>query len=137
MARRGRPGSADGLSVNELILAFYKHAEIRYGNGSKELTQFRYSLRALKELYGTEPAAAFGPRCLRAVRQRMIDAGLSRGVVNRRVARIKTVFSWGVAEELILPSITHAAPARSRGCIGAKWACARAPLSCRPSRPTC
>jgi integrase len=112
-AHRGRypvegGAPADTLSVNELILAFYRHAEVRYGNGSRELEQFRYSLKPLKELYGTEPAARFGPKCLRAVRQRMIDAGLCRGVINRRITRLKTMFGWGVAEELVPPSVAHA-----------------------------
>lgn len=52
---RADPSTA-GLSVNELILAFWRDAECRYGAENKELLQYRYSLRPLKELYGTESA---------------------------------------------------------------------------------
>lgn len=38
----------------------------------------------------------------------MVDAGLSRGVINQRVGRIKRVFKWAVAEELV-PEPVHRA----------------------------
>jgi hypothetical protein len=50
-------------------------------------------------LYGEAPAAEFSPLKLKAVRQRMIDAGLCRGVSNQRVGRIVRMFKWAVAEE--------------------------------------
>jgi hypothetical protein len=34
-----------------------------------------YAISPLKELYGTTPAADFGPLALKVVRQKMIDAG--------------------------------------------------------------
>ena len=50
---------------------------------------------------GHSRAAAFGPKALQAVRQSMIDAGLSRGVINQRVGRIRRVFKRAAADELI------------------------------------
>ncbi len=50
-------------SVNEVILAFWKHAESHYGEGSKELKQYRYSLRPLRAMYGEHPADKFTPKC--------------------------------------------------------------------------
>ncbi len=35
----------------------------------------------------------------------MVDAGLSRGVVNHRVRRIKRAFKWAVEEELVPPPV--------------------------------
>jgi hypothetical protein len=99
---------AGDITVNEVILAFWRHAEERYGAGNKELEQFRYSLRPLKELYGTHPADRFGPKCLKAVRQRMVDLGWCCGVINRRITRIKTMFGWAGSEELVQPSLAHA-----------------------------
>jgi hypothetical protein len=90
-----------------VVLAFWRHAEARYGAGGKELAQYRYSLRPLKELYGATPAARISPKCLRAVRQRMIDLGWCRTLINRRVARVKTLFGWAVAEELVPPAVAH------------------------------
>jgi integrase len=100
--------AAAGLTVNELILAFWKDAEQRYGPDNKELDQFRYSFRPLKKLYGSHPAANFTPKCLKAVRQGMVDLDWCRTVINRRVTRIKTMFGWAVSEELVPPSLAHA-----------------------------
>jgi integrase len=96
-----------GLSVNEIILAFWQHAEAHYGAGNKELEQYRYSLRPLREMYGSHPADKFTPKCLKTVRQRMADLGWCRNVINRRLTRIKTMFSWAVSEELVPPSTSH------------------------------
>jgi len=38
----------------------------------------------------------------------MVEQGLSRGLVNHRIGRIKRVFKWAVAEELVPPSVHHA-----------------------------
>jgi integrase len=100
---------APALTVNELILAFWCHAEQHYrrddGSPTSELADYRLSLRPLRELYGPTPAADFSPLKLKAVRQRMIDADLCRGVVNQRVGRIVRVFKWGVSEEMVSESV--------------------------------
>jgi integrase len=100
---------APALTVNELILAFWRHAEQHYrrddGRPTSELADYRLSLRPLRELYGPTPAADFSPLKLKAVRQRMIGAGLCRGVVNQRVGRVVRVFKWGVSEEMVPESV--------------------------------
>jgi integrase len=94
-----------GLTVNELILAFWNHAESYYrnpdGTPTTELKEVRYSLRELKALYGHCAAADFGPLALKAVRQRMVEAGLSRKLINKRVDRIKRAFRWAAGEEMV------------------------------------
>ncbi len=55
----------------------------------------------MRELYGTTSAAAFGPRSLATVRQRMVSAGLCRTLVNKRIDRVKRVFKWAASEELV------------------------------------
>ncbi len=47
----------------------------------------------------TETAAEFGPLALKALRQKLIDAGHSRGYINKVVAIVPRVFKWAVAEE--------------------------------------
>lgn len=93
------------LTVNELLLAFWTHAQGRYrqpdGTSTSELESFRYTLRPVKELYGHTLARDFTPLALKAVRQKMVEAGLSRRVVNQRVSRIKYVFKWAVSETLV------------------------------------
>ena len=50
-----------------------------------EFSQFRLAFRELRQLYGHSPAYDFGPRSLKTTRQAMVEAGLSRRVVNRRL----------------------------------------------------
>ena len=101
--RRLAAPSADAsdVTVNELILAFLTYADDHYSEEGREVVQFKLSLRPLRELYGPTPACRFGPKAVKAVRQAMIDSGLCRNVVNRRVGRIKTLFKWATEEELI------------------------------------
>jgi hypothetical protein len=79
--RRLQPVAAEqpaSISVNELILAFWGHAEQHYrhedGTPTNELDNLRASLRLLKDLYGTVPAAEFSPLKLKALRHKMIDS---------------------------------------------------------------
>jgi integrase len=105
---RGGPG----LSVNELLLAFWRHAERHYrradGTPTNELPQYRQTFRLVKELYGHTPAAGFGPRALKVLRQRMIDAGWNRKLVNQRVGRVRRVFKWAASEELLPVAVNQA-----------------------------
>jgi integrase len=59
-------------------------------------------------LYGRQPVDKFGPIALQVVIQKMVENGLSRGVVNQNAGRIKRMFKWGVAQEMIPATIYHA-----------------------------
>jgi integrase len=118
------------LSVNELMLLFWHHAEQHYrhpdGTPTSEISGYKIALRPLKELYGHTPAKDFGPLALKAVREAMIRQlvvnkvkvrnadtgklewrtkvvrlGLSRKSINQNVGRVKRVFKWAVSEELV------------------------------------
>jgi integrase len=113
-ARRDREqfGPPD-LTVNEVILAFWKYAEGHYGmaasrSSSTELKNLRDALRPLRELYGHSDARDFGPIALRAVRDRMIEGGLARTTINARINRIRRIFRWAVSIELISPGVIQA-----------------------------
>jgi hypothetical protein len=78
---RRLPPSAGGaagseLSVNELILAYWKHTEAHYrlptGEPTDEQQCIRSALRPLRELYGHTAAREFGPLALKAVRLKMV-----------------------------------------------------------------
>src|SRR6185437_2336521 len=74
---RERPG---GPTVDEVFLAFYRHAETRYRKGGKEtsrLEAIRTAGRMLRDRCGTEPAASFGPAKFKAVREAWIAEGLA------------------------------------------------------------
>ena len=118
----------DDLKVNALILAFWKHAEAHYGKpGSKssttELKNLHDALRPLRALYGRSRAREFGPLALRTVREKMIEAGLSRSTINARINRIRRAFRWAVSIELIPPAVIQAlesVPGLQRGRSKAK-----------------
>jgi integrase len=64
-----------GLTVNELLLAYYRHAETYYvkdGAPTSEVAAIRAALRFVKPLYGHTLAADFSPRALKAVRDAMV-----------------------------------------------------------------
>ena len=100
------------LEIDELILRYLQYAETYYSKGGKPTQEFICmveALRPLRELLGSTPANQFGPKALKTVRQHMVDkCDLCRNVVNRRVGRIKRVFKWAVAEELVPASVWHA-----------------------------
>lgn len=100
------------LTIIELIAAFWVYAESYYRNGdgtpTGELDNFRDALRPLKRLYGTLPAADFGPKALETVRADMVRADLSRSVINRQIGRIKYAFKWAVAQELVSAPVYQA-----------------------------
>jgi hypothetical protein len=61
---RGAEGSAPDLTINELILAYWKHAKTYYvkdGAPTSEQATLAQALRFLKKLYGHTPARDFGP----------------------------------------------------------------------------
>jgi integrase len=59
----------------------------------------------VKELYSRIPAADFGPLALKATRQAMIDADHSRKYINKNIERIRRMFKWAAAEELLPASV--------------------------------
>ncbi len=77
------------------------------GQTTRELGNLRVALRTLRGLYGGSKACEFGPRALKAVREALVNSGHSRGYVNQNVGRIRRVFRWGAAEELVPASVHH------------------------------
>jgi integrase len=63
---------------------------------------------ALKELYGHTLAREFSPLALKALRQKLLEAGLSRGVINQRIGRVKRLFKWAVSEGLVPAEVCQA-----------------------------
>jgi integrase len=114
------------LSINELILRYWRHTEQYYRQGDEptgEQPIIRAALWYLRELYGLTPAAEFGPQNLKSVRQAMIDAGLSRRVINGYISRVRRMFRWAVENELLRVTVAQAlatVPGLSRGRTSAR-----------------
>jgi integrase len=98
-------GADTGPTVAEVLLAYWRWAEAYYldpeGGPGRELENIQLALRPARKLYALTPAAAFDSLALRAVRDDMIRSGLSRGVVNARVHRIRRAFRWAASFKLI------------------------------------
>ena len=111
---RGRvlaPADAGELSVNELVLAYWRqHVGPHYrknGKPTSEVSCIGGALRFLKESYGLTAVSEFGPLRLKAVREKMIAAKITRRVVNGYVQRVRACFRWGVENELVPSSVFH------------------------------
>lgn len=121
LASGRRLTTSEAVTVADVIARFWSWAENHYrktdGTPTSEVGECRYSLRPLNHLYGKTPAGEFGPLKLKSVRQLMIDGydhpkygrqkPLSRGVINRRVERIKRMFRWATENELVPSSVFH------------------------------
>ena len=96
-------------TVNE-VARLPEHAERHYrhpdGTPDHRIVQLpQDALQARARTLRPPGAAKFGPLALKAVRQRMVEGGLCRPVVNRRSTGVRRVFKWAVGEELIPPSV--------------------------------
>jgi len=112
---RRQPVSAnDNPTVTEVIYRYLIHAQEYYRHTvdgvrvpTGELAPRKLALTVLKELYGRTPAAAFGPLALEAVRAEMIRRGWHRKSINVHVSRIKHLFKWASAKQLLLSTVYH------------------------------
>ncbi|HEX8324326.1 MAG TPA: site-specific integrase [Tepidisphaeraceae bacterium] len=95
----------DGPNVEQVIVAFWQHAETYYrdkdGQPTGEAQNFLYSLRVLRRLFGTMPAAKVDSETLEACRDEMIAAKLARNTINRRIGRIRQMFKWAAKKKMV------------------------------------
>ncbi|MGH7140675.1 MAG: hypothetical protein ACREHD_33500, partial [Pirellulales bacterium] len=95
-------------SINEVLLAYWQHAQDYYPKHEQQ--KMWAALEPVMKLFGSTDAAQFGPLDLEAVRKSMIDAPNARGqtnartYINNQVHRIRRIFKWAVAKQLV-PSL--------------------------------
>jgi integrase len=127
---------ARDLTINEVILRYWQWAQKRYvknGSATGEQDAIKMALRFVRELYGDTVAADFGPLRLKSVRdamqkhkivrklkmrnpvtgetkeiEKVVREGIARRTINKQISRIKGMFKWCVAEELVPPSVYQA-----------------------------
>lgn len=98
------------VTVAEVLAAFWVHAEVHYrkdGKGTSEIDNYRDAMRPVRRLYGHTSASNFGPVALRTVRDSMIADGLARTTINGRINRVRHIFRWAVADQLVSGEVWH------------------------------
>jgi integrase len=106
----GKPG-ADDLTVDELLLAYWRHAEAYYRKDDKPTTEvgvIRQVLGVVRELYGHTLAKDFGPLALKACQNAMIERGWSRKSINRQAIRIRAMFKWAASNQMLPVAVYEA-----------------------------
>lgn len=111
----GRNLTANGVSdltVIELCATFWRHAKAYYvkdGCPTSMLGGIKRAIDPLRQLYGRTLVMEFGPKRLKALRHELLQAGrTNRTTINKRIGIVKQMFEWGVAEELVPPSVFQA-----------------------------
>jgi integrase len=106
------------LTVADVAAKFMAHARLHYrhpdGTPTSEVNNHVQAFKRLTEVYGPTPAADFSPLKLKALRRRWIDDGICRPQVNARAGRVRRLFRWASAEELV-PLAVHQALALVAG----------------------
>ncbi|HKQ49701.1 MAG TPA: site-specific integrase [Phycisphaerae bacterium] len=107
------PGT--GQPISKVVLEYWRWAEGYYR--PKHMQALVGALRLLKHYFGRTPAAQFGPNNLRLLRDAMIRGDQnadpprmpwSRKYINSQMQRIRHVFKWSAARELVPASVHHA-----------------------------
>jgi len=97
------------VTVRELTAAFLDHAAASFDY--KDYSHCRVIvLDFLDKLYGDNfPVEDFKPRCLKLVREEMVQSRrFCRRIVNRYTFRIISIFAWGVEHDLVPEAIWRA-----------------------------
>ena len=105
------PTQGDEITVVELCARYWKFAKgyyVKDGRCTKVAPAIKIAIKYVNAWYGKEQVNDFGPLALKAVRQRMVDDGLSRCYINDHTARIVRMFKWAVGEQLVSPDVQQA-----------------------------
>lgn len=105
-----RPTNAakrDSCTVQQLAARWLAWFE-DYHEGSTKVYSAKATAKVLVDEYGQLPVEDFRPRCLMRLQDLLVERDLSRGYINETVQRVRQIFRWGVARELVPPDL-HAA----------------------------
>ena len=86
--RRLPPTGGSPISVVELCARYWRFAKSYYqknGRSTNVTPGIKCALRYVKDWYGNERAAEFGPLAIKTLRRRMVDDGHSRRYVNDHI----------------------------------------------------
>ena len=103
--------SQSEVTVAEVMAAYLRYAKGYYRKAGKLTREYGLIVECcgfVKGLYSRSLATDFGPLALKAVRQAMVNADHSRKHINKNIERVRRMFKWSAAEELISASIPQA-----------------------------
>ncbi len=112
-----KPSEQGAITVAQLCVLYLRYAQSYYvknGKQTDEVPGIKAAIRYLLVSYSTTMVCDFGPLSLEAVREQIIAAGNSRSYSNKTANRIRRMFKWGVAKELV-PVQVHQALAALPG----------------------
>ena len=111
MQSGGAQNRQQEATTAEVMAAYVRHAKKYYRKHGKPTREYGHILEVcgfIKPLYSRCLATDFGPQALEIVRESMIEADYSRRFTNKQVDRIKRMFRWAAAKELIPVTIPQA-----------------------------
>lgn len=104
-----RVTQGDDVPIAILCARFLDWAKGHYRkNGRSTGTYERFRdcvIPPFLDMYGDMPTSGFGPIALKKLRDKFVATGICRNEVNDRTSRIKRIFNWGVANELVSESV--------------------------------
>ena len=95
---RRRKQAREWPTIEELMTSYLLHTS-QYYRDSNENDHIVYAMRPLRRLYGDLATNVFTPKMLKDVQMQMVTDRLTRQDVNKRITRLRRVFTWGIAEE--------------------------------------
>jgi len=99
-------GGSEDETVSGLVGWYLAYAR-EYYRGSRQVEHIERSAVPLLDLYPTLAAADVGTREFAAVRQRMLDDGVSRRTINQRVQVLQLMFRRAEAHGRVPPGTWH------------------------------
>ena len=99
------------INVAKLVAIYWTYCKgyhVKNGKPTDELACIKIALRDVKRLYGKTPVDEFGPLALDAVREAMVKRGNARTYINANTGRIRRMFRWGVAKQVVPPAVFQA-----------------------------
>ena len=95
-------------TVADVMLAYLAHVDAYYqrdGRPTSEVAIVESALSFLERMFSTAHVNEFNAAAFRLVRQSMVREGLARSTVNSYATRIKRMFRWAVARDLVPGSV--------------------------------
>lgn len=105
------PDTPAGITVAQLGIKYLDRCEAYYrtpdGKTTSSVAGVQMALRALFQ-FADLPAAEFGPRMLKAMRDALVLEGRPRVTINRVAKTVRRMFKWAASEELVPAEAWHA-----------------------------